>query len=55
LSSADDQDEVVGVTFLAPNTRGINLEGVPRAEEIADAIRAFRAATTPFQPAVVKS
>jgi hypothetical protein len=50
----DEHDEVVGVTFLAPNTRGIDLEGVPHADEIADAIRAFRAATTQFAPAPVK-
>jgi hypothetical protein len=50
----DHERKVVGAVFLAID-RGINLEGVPRAEEIADAIGAFRAATTPFQPAVVKS
>ena len=50
----DDEDEVIGVEFVAPNTQGINLEGVPHADEIAEAIRAFRAATTQFAPAQVQ-
>jgi uncharacterized protein YuzE len=50
-----DQDgEVVGVTFLAASSHGIDLEGVPHADEIAEAIRAFRAATAQFAPASVK-
>jgi len=50
----DYNGQVVGVTFLAVGSHGIDLEGVPHADEIAEAIRAFRAATTQFAPASVK-
>jgi hypothetical protein len=50
----DENDEVVGVTFLGVNERAIDLDGVPRADEIAEAIRAFRAATAQFHPVVAK-
>ena len=44
-----DDGELISVFFIAAS-KGINLEGVPRAEEIAEAIRAFRGATTQFEP-----
>ena len=50
----DQFGEVVGVTFLAAGSHGIDLDGVPHAEEIAHAIRAFRAATTQFESARVQ-
>ena len=43
----DENGEVAAIDFLLAS-RGIDLANVPEPDRIADAIRAFRAATTEF-------
>jgi hypothetical protein len=49
----DQESELVGVQFLAIR-HGVDLTDVPRADEIVEAVRAFRSATTEFLPAAAR-